>query len=374
MQFKNIIGQELIKKRLINSVLSNKISHAQLFFGSEGVGKLALAIAYAQYINCTNRTETDSCGECNSCKKYNKLIHPDLHFVFPVVKIKPDSVSDDHIQKWRDFVNESPYFTYNQWVGQLDNENKQAGIFVQESKNILKKINLTSYESEYKVMIFWLAEKMNTETANKLLKIIEEPPKKTLFILISEAPDSIITTIKSRTQPVNIPKIENFALKLYLQENTEFAENEYDTAIKYSNGSLTSLLKFIDDSEENNELFDLFVKFMRVCYKYNIDEINELTKEFTSLTREKQKRFFLLSVRLVRENLILNLGLPEISILTTAEYNFSSKFSNFIKFEIIEDLENELSKAFLDLERNGSAKIIFYDVAIKVNKLLRKAK
>ena len=374
MLFKNIIGQKDIKERLIKSVKNNKVSHAQLFFGAEGVGKLALAIAYAQYINCTNKTENDSCGECSSCKKFEKLVHPDLHFVFPVIKIgSKEVISDDHISQWRDFLGKSQYFTYNQWIEQLDNENKQGGIFVHESKNILKKINLTTYESEYKVMIFWLAEKMNPQTSNKLLKIIEEPPKKTLFILITENTEAIITTIKSRTQPVKIPKIDNESLKEYLLQNSVITdESEIETAIKYSNGSLTALNKYINDSEENTELFDFFVQFMRTCYKFSIDDINSLTTEFTRFKREKQKRFFKLSLRLIRENFMLNTGNNELSILTTPEKNFSLKFSNFIHPLIIEDLYNELNKAFYDINRNGSAKIVFYDTAIKINKLLRK--
>ena len=376
MQFKDIVGQQEIKDRLIKSVINNKVSHAQLFFGTEGVGKLAIAIAYAQYINCTNKTETDSCGECSSCKKYNKLMHPDLHFVFPVVKIgSKEVISDDHIQEWREFVNKNSYFTYNEWIEQLENENKKGGIFVHESKSILKKINLTTYESEYKVMIFWLAEKMNMQTSNKLLKIIEEPPVKTLFILISENTEAIITTIKSRTQPVKIPKIDDDSLKAYLQEYSTITDNnEIETAVKFSNGSLTSLNKYINETDENSELFDFFVRFMRTCYKFSIDEINNLASEFTRLKREKQKRFFKLSLRLIRENFMLNTNNDNLSVLTIQEQSFANKFSNFIHQGIIEDLYNELNKAHYDIDRNGSDKIIFYDTAIKINKLLRKNK
>jgi len=374
MQFKDIIGQQKIKNRLIKSVNNNKVSHAQLFFGAEGVGKLPIAIAYAQYINCTNKTDTDSCGECSSCKKYEKLVHPDLHFVFPVVKIgSKEVVSDDHIEEWREFVTKNTYFTYNQWIERLENENKKGGIFVHESKNILKKINLTTYESEYKVMIFWLAEKMNMQTANKLLKIIEEPPVKTLFILISENTEAIITTIKSRTQPIKIPKIDNKSLKNYLQQKSLITNTEeINTALKFSNGSLTALNKYINETDENTELFDFFVRFMRTCYKFSIDEINTLTSEFTRLKREKQKRFFKLSLRLIRENFMLNTNNNNLSVLTVQEQNFAKKFSNFIHQGIVEDLYSELNKAHYDIDRNGSDKIIFYDTAIKINKLLRK--
>lgn len=371
MQFKDVIGQENIKERLIKSVKNNRVSHAQLFFGGEGVGKLAIAIAYAQYINCENKSETDSCGECKSCKKINKLLHPDVNFVFPIINPSGKKyTSDTYIKEWREHVINTPYFTYNNWISQIDAENKQGIINIHESVSIYKKINFTAYEAEYKVMIIWLAEKMNLHTANKLLKILEEPPPKTVFLLITEDIESIISTIRSRTQPVKIPKINNIDLEQYLLTK-HIDKSIQDIAIKYSNGNLIELNRFIENTEENKELFSLFVSFMRTCYKFNITDINNITQILSKLGREKQKRYLNLSIRLLRENFILNIDEDELTILNTDERNFSSKFSNFIHPGIIEELEAEFDKAHFDIGRNGAALIIFYDLGIKVNKLLR---
>ena len=372
MRFGDIIGQDKIKEHLLKTVKNNKVSHAQLFFGKEGVGKLALAVAYAQYINCENRTETDSCGECPSCKKYEKLVHPDLHFVFPVVKVRPDSISDDHLAEWREIFLKNPYFTYNEWVAHLGNETKQAGIFVHESSNILKKISLSTYESEYKTMIFWLPEKMNLDTANKLLKILEEPPPKTLFILVSEEPESIITTIRSRTQPVKIPRLSDDVLTGYLEKNYSFSDKEKRTIVSFAQGSFSRLNKAIEDTDENKQLFDLFVRFMRTVYTFKIEEVNNITTEISKLNREQIKRFLMLSLRLFRENFMLNIGEEPLAILTEDEYNFSSKFSKFIHHNNIEDLKKEFEKAYEDISRNGQAVVIIYDLAIKVNILFRR--
>jgi len=215
MFFKDVIGQEEVKKRLIRSVTDERISHAQLFSGPEGTGKLALAIAYAQYISCHNRTETDSCGTCPSCHKYQKLAHPDLHFVFPVFnspKIK-NPVSDDFLKEWRELIHKNPYFNLGQWLSFIDAGNAQGLIYERESDSIYKKLNLKSFEAEFKVMIIWLPEKMHISCSNKLLKLIEEPPNKTLFLLVTENEEAVISTIRSRAQLVKIPFIDAASIK-----------------------------------------------------------------------------------------------------------------------------------------------------------------
>ena len=207
MQFDDIIGQEKVKERLINSVKEGRISHAQLFASEPGCGGLPLAVAYAQYINCQNRSDNDSCGQCASCIKFNKLIHPDLHLVYPLALSADVKKSDDKAKEWRTAFLENPYLTLNSWFELLDAENKQAMIGVNESDDILRKLNLTTYEAEYKIMIIWRAEKMNAAAANKLLKILEEPPQKTLFLLVCENEEQLLPTITSRTQLIGIPKI-----------------------------------------------------------------------------------------------------------------------------------------------------------------------
>ena len=373
MQFKDIVGQQAVKKRLISSVKNNKISHAQLFFGNEGIGKLALAIAYAQYISCQNKTETDSCGECSSCKKYNKLVHPDLHFVFPVAKYKTSHtpVSDDYIEQWREFVNENPYFTFNQWLEKMEQVGKQAIIYDKESGEIIKKLSFKTFEAEYKIMIIWLAEKMNISASNKLLKIIEEPPPKTLFILISEDQNSLLSTIISRTQPINIPLIEKQDLNNYILSKYNLAEDEIKSSINYSKGSLINLEKFINDSEANKELFEIFTEYMRAVYKFNIEEVNAVNKKIVELGREGQKEFLLLCNRIIRENFILNINLDEISVLTKTEHNFSVNFSKFVNPKNIENIHKEFNNAYNDILRNANPRILFFDLSVKLTKLLR---
>jgi len=214
MFFRDVVGQKEVKRRLIKSVSEGRVSHSLLFTGPEGTGKLALALAYAQYISCRNRGEDDSCGTCPSCRKFQKLAHPDLHFVFPVFKTKnlKEPVSDDFISQWREFVLKSSYFTLNQWLAYLNVENAQGMIYQKESESILKKLNLKSFESEYKTMIIWLPEKMHSHCSNKLLKMIEEPPNKTLFLMITEDEEQVISTVRSRAQLLKVPAIDNVAM------------------------------------------------------------------------------------------------------------------------------------------------------------------
>ena len=243
MQFSQIIGQEIIKQQLITSVREGRIPHAQLFLGQEGVGKLALAIAYAQYVSCLNKGEHDSCGTCSSCIKYEKLIHPDLHMVFPFAKDgKTKEICDDLLPEWREFVTKNVYFSLEQWMDNIGAGNKQATIYANESNEILRKLQLTTYESAYKIMIIWLPEKMNITCANKLLKILEEPPTKTLFILVSEQVEKIISTIISRTQMIKIPLIETHTMSSYLQAKHSISKENSINIARIANGNYIKAL------------------------------------------------------------------------------------------------------------------------------------
>ena len=374
MQFKDIIGQTDIKEKLIKTVSDNRISHAQLFVGHQGSGKLAMAIAFAQYINCNNRTEHDSCGECASCKKYEKFIHPDLHFVFPVIKngsIKP--ISDSYLQNWRDKLIENPYFTYNSWLNSLGTENKQAQIYSDESNEIIKKLNFKTYEAEYKVMIIWLPEKMNISASNKLLKILEEPPEKTLFILVSDEYDKIISTILSRTQIVRFNKIDDESLKVELQRKyPELPSEQINDAVNLSQGNYFQAIEQIETSENRKENFDYFVKLMRLSYQRNVIELTELIEEIHKLGRERQKNFLKYMNNIIRENFIVNINNNQKKYLNANELQFSEKFAKFINYKNIENIHEQINLAYTHIERNGSAKIIFMDFAIKLMYLLRK--
>lgn len=373
MQFKDIIGQEATKSRFIQTVNENRVSHAQLIVGEKGVGKLALAIAFAQYVSCQNKQAKDSCGECPSCKKYQKLVHPDLHFVFPVVKGKgfTNPISDNFIESWRKQVIGNPYFDLNDWYASLGVENAQGMIYSNESSEIIKKLSLKTYESDYKIMIIWLPEKMHASCANKLLKLIEEPPVKTLFFLVSEEPKRIIQTILSRAQVTKIPRIEKEALSLALKSEYNLSETELNNLVRLSEGSYRKARILIKNSDENAFNFDKFVSIMRICYARNVLELMTWSEEISAIGRERQKSFLQYCLRMIRENFILNLKQDEMVFLNGDEMNFSQRFSPFINEDNVWPIADELTKAYNDIERNGNAKIIFLDLSLRWIKLLR---
>lgn len=373
MKFKDIIGQEDTKSRFIRTVNANRVSHAQLIVGEKGVGKLAMAIAFAQYVSCQNKQANDSCGECPSCKKYQKLIHPDLHFVFPVVKGKSASspVSDTYIEQWRKQVLSNPYFDLNDWYAGLGVENAQGMIYSNESNEILKKLSLKTYESDYKIMIIWLPEKMHVSCANKLLKLIEEPPTKTIFFLVSEEPNRILQTIRSRAQMMKIPRIEKDALSLALKSEYNLSDTELNNLVRLAEGSYRKARILIKNSDENKFNFDRFVNIMRICYARNVLDLMAWSEEISAIGRERQKSFLQYCLKMIRENFILNLKQDEMIFLNGEEMNFSKRFSPFINEDNVWQIADELTKAYNDIERNGNAKIIFLDLSLRWIKLLR---
>jgi len=378
MFFKDIAGHIKIKQNLINAVQQNRLSHALLFSGPEGNGKLSLAIAFAQYISCSNKTENDSCGTCPSCVKFQKLIHPDLHFVFPVIKKKASEkpISDTYIKEWREFLSESSYHGFNKWLKKIGTENQQAGIFAQESEEIIKKLSLKSYESEYKVMIIWMPEKMNISASNKLLKMIEEPPPKTVFILVTENTEKIIKTILSRTQLIKIPKISTQTMFESIKEKYDFEDKKIKNIVRTSERNFLKAEELILNNEGNteDENFIQFSGFMRNAYGLNIIELTNWSENMAKAGREKQKNFLQYSLKLLRENLILNIS-PEnqnkVIFLTDKEKIFSDKFNKFIHRKNIFQLTYEFNEAYNHIERNGYNKLIFLDLALKTARLLK---
>ncbi|MEA3316900.1 MAG: DNA polymerase III subunit delta', partial [Bacteroidota bacterium] len=369
MLFKDIIGQEDIKQKLIHTVKENRISHAQLFLGPEGSGNLALALAYAQYISCENKQENDSCGECPSCKKYQKLIHPDLHFIYPISKTKININEIPGI--WRKSVIENPYFNQFNWYENLGVENKQGIISKDDSNEIIKILNLKTFEADYKVMIIWMAEKMNISAANKLLKIIEEPPKNTLFLLVSESSEQILPTILSRTQLIKIPKIDNNSMFSAISEKFGVTNDKAKDITNLSNGNYLNALNIVNNTDYDSENFDLFVTLMRYSYKNQVLELLNLADKLAALGREKQKNFLLYSLRLIRENFMLNINNKEITHLSKKENEFSNKFSAFINKANVYQITEELNSAIIDIEMNGNNKVIFCDLVLKLIKLIK---
>jgi len=372
--FKDIVGQHDVKKRLIESAKRGYIPHAQLFCGPEGIGKLLLAVAYAQYLNCENPSETDSCGACPSCVKYKNLAHPDLHFVFPIIKkaAKKKEVCDDYISEWREMLIEQPYFSFNQWLSHIDAENSQGIIYAKESEEIIRKLNLRIYESKYKVMIIWLPEKMHEHCANKLLKIIEEPTSDTLFLLIANAPDNIINTIQSRCQRVNIQGVEKGDLVEALSLKYGIEKNVAGNIAHLSKGSFLKALEIISLDEEHKAFFNLFVEMMRASYARNIKLIKTIGNDLATIGREKQKNYLIYCQRMIREYFVTNLNQPEIVYLSADEDKFGVKFAPFINERNIEDFMMELALAERHVEQNVNAKMVFFDLCLKITMLLKR--
>ncbi len=373
MLFSEIIGQEAIKERLLKSVNGSRISHAQLLTGPEGTGKLALAIAYAQYVCCLNRGENDSCGECASCRKFNKLIHPDLHFVFPVIKTPKfkDPVSDHFLSEWRAYILNNPYFNLDQWFENIGVENAQGMIYSHESNEIIRKLSLKTFESEYKVMIIWMPEKMHAAAANKLLKMIEEPPPKTLFLLVSENEEQIIGTIRSRTQIIKVSRIDENALQGALEKLPEASGTDLERVTLLARGNYIKALNLLRHDEQTEYFFNKFVEIMRLSYSRKLLEIFDWVSEMSGIGREKQKSFLTYALGLIRENFILNLKNKQLNFLNNSEMDFSKKFSPFINERNVIPLSEELGKAHLHIGMNGNPRIIFMDMALRIVKLIR---
>lgn len=371
MFFKDVIGQEEAKQRLIREAKEGKIAHARLFCGPEGIGKLPLAIAYARYLSCDNPGEEDACGSCPSCIKFNKLAHPDLHFVFPVIKKKSkDTVSDDFIAEWRELLNHNPYFNLNIWLEEMGAENQQAQIYVKESDEIIRKLSLKSSQGRYKIMIIWLPEKMNVECSNKLLKLLEEPPSQTIFLLVSEEPDMLLTTIQSRTQRFSLYGIEEQYITERLIKQYGLQEKDAISIGHRSEGNFLKALESIHLSEENKLFFDLFVSLMRLSYQRKIREMKQWSETLAAMGREKQKHFLSYCQRLVRENFMFNFQNPTLIFMNEEEQNFSKRFAPYINEKNVMGIMDELSEAQRHIEQNVNARMVFFDFSLKMIVLL----
>jgi DNA polymerase III subunit delta' len=376
MLFQKIIGHDAIKKRLINSVQQNRISHAQLFLGKEGGGNLGLAIAYAQYISCENKQEEDSCGSCDSCIKFEKLIHPDLHFVFPVatnVDIKKSPISGNFLPQWREVILEDHYLSLANWQDKIETGNKQLFITKDESIDILKKLSLKAYESEYKIIIIWYPEKFNIASANKLLKLIEEPPQKTLFMLVAQDSEQIISTILSRTQLVKVGPINETELQNEIIGKYQLPEEEALTIARMSDGNFLETKKIIEHSGSEEFYQDLFMTWMRSAFKGNVTGLIEWTEEIAKVSfgREKQKQFLKYGLHLFRESLMNNYGADSLERRSQKETLFLKKFAPYIHGANCLDVIELFNDAIYHIERNANPKILFLDVSLKLTKFLR---
>ena len=376
MRFSDVIGQSAVKQRLIQSVRENHVSHAQLFLGPAGSGKLPLALAYAQYILCPNRTETDSCGVCPTCQKMQKLVHPDLHFVVPTAttkKIKSNPESDLFMEEWREYVIENKgYVNTSSWYTFLDVENKQGYMSVRDAASLLRKLSMKSYEGEYKIAIIWMAEKMRVDTANKLLKLLEEPPEKTVFLLIAEDAEELLATIKSRTALVKIPAIDLGSIESALIDRLGCNPQQAHDAAMISEGNWLTACHSVQDSEEHKFFFTTFQQWMRLCFRSAYPELIDFSSNIKTLGRERQKELLDYGLRIIRNSLLFNNNLAEIVMLPDDEKTFNSKFAPFVNPANLAQIAELFEEAIRQIERNGNAQIIFTDVSFKMVGLLKK--
>ena len=372
MQFSKVIGHEKTKALLANEAKHNRISHAQLFLGPEGVGKLPLAIAFSQFLLCDNPSKKDACGKCPSCSKVESNVHPDLHFVFPVVSSKGVKSSDDVRKEWNSFLEKSTYFNLNNWQDFTDEMGKNAQIGVEECRHILKKLSLKSYSGKYKIMIIWLPEKMNGAAANKLLKILEEPPEKTLFFLICDSIEYILPTIISRTQIIKIPALQNEDIVPYLKKAYGITEDNAKSISNLADGNIVEAINMVQGDEAHNIYFDLFVKLMRAAYAIDALKLMDVGEELAALGRENQKNFLKYGLHIFRESLMLNYAGSGLTNLREEEQKFLQKFARFINNQNISELTNEFNESYYHIERNANPKILFTDLVIKLTKMIKK--
>ena len=386
MLFKEIIGQEATKQQLRQAVREGRIPHAQLFTGIAGIGKLQLALAYAQYLNCPNRTEQDSCGTCPTCLQFQRLQHPDLHFAFPIVKTDDYDRCDDYVDIWRQIILEKHYFDLDDWHKALGVETKQSMIYEKESQEIIRKLSLKPYGNGYKIMLIWQPEKMNPSSANKLLKLLEEPPAQTVFLLVSEHPEQLLATIQSRVQTIRVPRLPVETITDALIQSGIAEDTAADIA-RIANGSYLAARKKADESEENKKELNDFIALFRNAYTVGV--LRDPQKKYESLKalrkwsldmadskvgREKQKHFLQYAQQQVRENYIRNMAQPELNYQLAAEREFSVKFAPFIHDGNVEAIMNQLELAEKQIEQNGNAKIIFFDLCLQMIVLIKKTK
>jgi DNA polymerase-3 subunit delta' len=389
MRFSDIPGQQKIKHRLLQSVKDNRVSHAQLFLGPEGSGKLALALAYSQYINCRNRTAEDSCGVCPSCNKFNKLIHPDLHFLFPINKTKEITekkvTNKDFIVNWREFLIENQGFvTLPDWYDKIGIEKQQGIINSEDADGVNHTLAYKAYEAEYKVMIIWMVEKMHNTAANKLLKNLEEPPDKTLFILISENHDQVISTILSRTQLVKFSRLDESDIFKNLKTRYLTSDDILMNFARQSEGNFRMALNMAEQvtgesslSDPEKERFYLLRDWMRRIYIFGVKQ-----KEYDSLqevivrligdgSREKQKEFLGYTLKVLRLCMQYHVGNQQLVLYSGEELDFISKFSSFIHPRNIVQIDAEINRAIFHIERNANANIIFADLSHIIARLIK---
>ena len=373
MKFADIPGHEEIKARLRQMVDNERIPHALLLEGVSGSAKFALARAMAQYIHCTNRSASgDSCGQCQSCIQHQSFNHIDTFFSFPVVKkaSKP-TTSDYYVREFREFLSETPYMDFDEWLGKLGEPNAQPMIYVEEATELLSRLNLTARQSHYKVVLLWLPERLREEAANKLLKLIEEPFADTLFVMTSDNAKAILPTTYSRTQRIAVKRYDDTEVASFLQRELPIEPTEAERISQLADGSLSKALKLAGADKDSRKFLELFKQLMRSAWQRKVGELRRWSNDVAAMGRENNIRFYEYCSRLIRENFVMNIGSPTLVSVTADEMEFNARFSPFINERNIERLLKLFDTARADIAINGNSKIIAFDTAVQTILLLK---
>lgn len=390
MDLSEIIGQRTLAERLVSDTLDGHLPHALMLCGPEGCGALALAVAFAQFLLCKGRegkpaevgffgpTEPvpplrHACGKCPACAMTRLLQHPDLHFAFPIYKKggKPTGC-DDFIVPWREWLLNDPYGGFEEWITATKAQKERLAIFAEESDTIARKLSLKSNQGGWKICLLWLPEKMHPACANKMLKLFEEPPAQTLFLLVSERPEQVLETVRSRMQTIAVPPLTDDDIEQALISQYAILPAEAKRIAHAAAGNMSAALRAITNADTEDEHTDLFIQIMRACYMRNVREMKRWSEQLAAMGRERGLAFLTYCLRMVRENFIHNLGQPALVHMSETEQNFAQRFAPFINEQNVVQLAALLEQAHRDIAQNVNAKILFFDVALQITPLIRK--
>ena len=377
MTFSEVIGQKEAQERLMQMVREDRLPHALMLCGPMGAGKMALAMAFGCYLLSKKSENSDysEYSEYSESPMLKKMEHPDLHFTYPTIKLPSMSsdhkpVSDDFAKEWHELIMDGPYFTMDQWMQAMGGENQQAIITAGESDDLVRKLSLKSSQGGYKVSIIWLPERMNIECANKLLKLIEEPPQQTVFIMVCEEPDKLLETIRSRVQRIDIKKIDNESLSQALVEKRGINEEDARRISRVANGNWLSALEELQIGSENELFLDMYISLMRLAYQRKIKDLRKWSETMAGYGREKQKRWLTYFLKMSRENFMYNFHQEELTYMTQKEEDFAKNFARFINENNILAISELANRDIRDIGQNANAKIVFFDLALQMIVLL----